>query len=154
MQVYLVQHGLAHPKDVDPDRSLTERGRHETERVAALAARLNLNVHQIRHSGKTRAAQTADILAQNLSPAIGVVAVTGLGPNDDVRLMADALAHEPEPVMLVGHMPFMARLAGMLLTGDPERVLIKFRNSAIVCLNRDDKGWQLAWILTPEMAIA
>ena len=37
MNVYLVQHGEAKPKDVDPSRSLTERGREETERVAAIA---------------------------------------------------------------------------------------------------------------------
>ena len=45
MQVYLVQHGKAQSKDVDPSRSLTERGRQETERVAALAARFGGGGH-------------------------------------------------------------------------------------------------------------
>ncbi len=152
MQIYLVQHGIAHPKDVDPDRSLTELGRQETECVAALAARLDLGVHQIHHSGKTRAAQTAAILGDALSPAGGVVAVPGLTPRDDVRPVAEALAREAGPLMLVGHLPFLARLAGLLLTGDPDQTVVAFRNSAIVCLTRQGDRWQVAWILTPELA--
>jgi phosphohistidine phosphatase len=54
--------------------------------------------------------------------------------------------------MLVGHLPFMARLAGKMLVGDPEQAVVKFRNAAIVCLSRVDERWQVAWILTPDMA--
>jgi phosphohistidine phosphatase len=152
MKVYLVQHGEAEPKNVDPSRPLTGRGRRETGQVAALATRLGLEVGQIRHSGKTRAEQTAAILGQTLSPPGGVVAVTGLAPKDDVGPVAAALARETGPVMLVGHLPFLARLAGLLLTGDPEHMGIQFRNSAIVCLAREEDGWLVAWILTPEIA--
>jgi phosphohistidine phosphatase len=152
MQLYLVQHGEAQPKDVDASRSLTERGREETQRVATLAGRMKVEVHQIWHSGKTRAKQTAEIFGTAFSPPGGVATVTGLAPDDDVRPIAKALARESQSLMLVGHMPFMARLAGLLLTGDPERTPIKFRNSALVCLTRADDRWQMAWILTPEMA--
>jgi phosphohistidine phosphatase len=152
MQVYLVQHGAAHPKDVDPSRALTERGLQETQRVAALAARLNLDVYQIRHSGKTRAEQTAAVLGEALSPAGGVVKVPGLAPKDDVRPVAEALARESQAVMLVGHLPFLTRLAGLLLTGDPGRAVIKFRHAGIVCLTREDDCWLVAWVITPEMA--
>lgn len=154
MRVYLVQHGAAQPKDVDPARPLTERGRQETGHVAALAARLDLGVHQIRHSGKTRAGQTAAILGEALSPAGGVVATSGLAPLDDVRPLAKTLARESEPFMLVGHLPFLARLAGLLLTGDPDRPVVAFRNSGIVCLAREDDRWLVAWTLTPELAAA
>ena len=152
MKVYLVQHGEAEPKSVDPARPLAAHGREETGQVAALAARLVLEVGQIRHSGKTRAEQTAAILGETLSPPGGVVAVPGLAPMDDVRPVAAALAQETEPVMLVGHLRFLARLAGLLLTGDPEHTIIQFRNSAIVCLAREEDGWSVTWILTPEMA--
>jgi phosphohistidine phosphatase len=154
VQLYLVQHGRAHPKEVDVDRSLTERGREEVERVAALASQMALIVHQIRHSGKTRAAQTAEILARALVPSDGIMAVPGLAPNDDVYPIALELAAETEPAMLVGHMPFMARLAALLLSDEAERPIIKFRYAAIVCLIRDGDQWQIAWILTPEMASA
>ena len=156
MKVYLVQHGEAQPKDVDPTRPLTERGRQEVQRVATFAERMGLQVHQIRHSGKTRAEQTAGVLGDALSPPGGVVAVTGLTPLDDVQPVADGLAQEQQPVMLVGHLPFMARLTGLLVTGDPDRSVVHFRNGGIICLAYEDEkeAWLVAWVLTPEMANA
>ena len=151
MKIYLVQHGEAEPKSVDPARPLTERGRQDVQRAAAFAARLGLEVHQIRHSGETRAEQTAAILGQALSPPGGVAAVPGLGPKDDVGPVAEALAQESRPVMLVGHLPFLARLAGRLLVGDAERAPVEFRNAGIVCLTGEEGRWRVAWAVTPEM---
>ena len=94
MKIYLVQHGEAESKSVDPARPLTARGRADVERVAAFAARLGVAVHQIRHSGKTRAGQTAECLGRALNPPGGVVAVPGLDPKDDVRPVAEALERE------------------------------------------------------------
>ena len=154
MNLYLIQHGEAEPKNIDPARPLTTRGRQEAEQVAAFAARLDLEVGQIRHSGKTRAEQTAAILDEALSPPGGVVAVSGLAPKDDVAPVAEVLARESQPVMLVGHLPFLARLAGLLVTGDPERRVVQFRNAGIVCLTQAEDRWLVAWILTPEMSRA
>jgi phosphohistidine phosphatase len=152
MKIYLVQHGEAEPKTVDPARPLTAQGRQDVQQVAAFAARLGLEVEQIRHSGKTRAEQTAEILGEVLSPAGGVVTVSGLAPNDDVRPVAEALTRESQTVMLIGHLPFLARLVGLLVTDNPDRSVVQFRNAGIVCLTREEDGWLVAWILTPEMA--
>jgi phosphohistidine phosphatase len=152
MKVYLVQHGEAEPKSVDPARPLTQQGRHEVEQVAAFAARLGLGVAQIRHSGKTRAEQTATILGEALSPPGGVVAVSGLAPKDDVQPIAETLGRESQPVMLVGHLPFLGRLAGLLVSGNPDLPVVQFRNAVIICLTRAEDRWLVAWILTPEMA--
>jgi phosphohistidine phosphatase len=91
-------------------------------------------------------------LSEALSPTSGVAAVAGLAPRDDVRPIAAELLRESEPVMLVGHLPFMARLAGFLLTGDPEEAVVKFRYSAIICLAHTEARWQVVWVLTPELA--
>jgi phosphohistidine phosphatase len=48
MNVYLVQHAEAMSKEVDPDRPLSERGRRDAEQVAAMAARMGVEVSQIR----------------------------------------------------------------------------------------------------------
>ncbi len=151
MKIYLVQHGEAEPKSVDPARPLTARGRADAERVAAFAARLGVEVHQIRHSGKLRAEQTAESLGRALNPSGGVVAVPGLGPKDDVQPVAEALAREAQPVMLVGHLPFLERLAGRRLVGDEERAPVEFRYAGIVCLTNEEGRWQVAWVATPEM---
>ena len=150
MKVYLVQHGEAEPKSVDPARPLTQQGRQEVEQVAAFAARLG--VAQIRHSGKTRAEQTAAILGKALSPPGGVVAVSGLAPKDEVQPIAEALGRESQPVMLVGHLPFLGRLTGLLVSGKPDLPVVQFRNAGIFCLTRAEDRWLVAWILTPEMA--
>ncbi len=152
MKIYLVQHGEAEPKSVDPARPLTARGRADIERMAAFAARLDVAVHQIRHSGKMRAEQTAESLGRALDPPGGVAAVTGMDPKDDVRPIAEALEREAQPVMLVGHLPFLARLAGRLLVGDEEQAPVEFRYAGIVCLTNEEGRWRVAWAVTPEMA--
>ncbi len=152
MNVYLVQHAQAKSKERDPARPLTDKGRQQTLAVAALAGRLDLEVHQIRHSGKTRAQQTAEILGESISPTAGVAAAPGLGPLDDVVDMADKMDALTEPVMLVGHLPFMEKLVGQLVAGDPDRAVVRFHNAALVCLVKGDEGWQVDWIATPEVA--
>ncbi|MDJ0848388.1 MAG: histidine phosphatase family protein [Myxococcota bacterium] len=61
MRVYLVQHGLAKSKDLDPARPLTDAGRDEAERVARAVAAAGVDPALILHSGKSRAEQTAEI---------------------------------------------------------------------------------------------
>ena len=154
MNLYLVQHGEAEAERVDPARPLTGRGRADVVSVARRAARLALEVEQIRHSGKTRAEQTAAILGEALSPRGGVVEAPGLAPMDNVGPIGDALAREEKPLMLVGHLPFMARLAALLVGGNPERPVVQFRNAGIVALSRENAHWLFAWNLTPELAAA
>lgn len=154
MNVYLVQHAEAKPKEVDPDRPLSERGRRDVEQVAALAGRMGIQVSQIRHSGKLRAEQTARILAEALVPAHGVAAVEGLGPVDDVGPVANDLDVAFAPMMLVGHLPFMERLIGELVVDDPDETIVDVQNSAITCLSKTEEDWQVCWILTPAMAAA
>ena len=71
MKLYLVQHGEAKSEKEDPDRSLTDRGTAEIRAVAEAAKRAGLKPAQIYHSGKTRAQQTADILADALGCPCG-----------------------------------------------------------------------------------
>jgi phosphohistidine phosphatase len=147
--VYLVQHGKAKDKEDDPARPLTVQGRRETERIAELAARLDLGIEEIRHSGKTRAEETAVIFGRALGVSESVTAITGLHPTDDVKPVANRLASTTNPVMLVGHLPFMPRLAGQLVHGDAEKSPVEFRKSGIVCVVREADGWRVDWQLNP-----
>jgi phosphohistidine phosphatase len=157
VEVYLVRHGEPTSEAENPQRPLSARGRAEVRRVAAAAARLGLRPIEIRHSGKCRAAQTAEIFAEALGLREAVVAANGLAPNDDVRPVAAALAATSRSVMLVGHLPFLSRLASLLLVGDPDRPLVQFPMGGIVCLAREAPAtgespvWSLAWVLTPAM---
>jgi phosphohistidine phosphatase len=153
MRLYLVQHGEAVSKSEDPERPLTEKGRDDVSRVAAFAQRAGVDVHQIRHSGKRRAGETAAILAEHLQPVDGIVAFPGLAPKDDVRQVAELLGRESRSLMFVGHRPFMDRLAGLLVADDPDRAVVIFEMGGIVCLERDPISWTWAvrWIVTPDL---
>ena len=152
MDVYLVQHAEAKPEQEDPARPLTDRGREEIRLVARHAAAIGLQVPEIRHSGKLRAQQTAEILAQFLSPPRGIRGMKGLAPMDDPAEAKAELEAAQEPLMLVGHLPHLSRLASSLLVGDPGKEVIRFRMGAIVCLSKTEGGWVVKWILTPELA--
>jgi phosphohistidine phosphatase len=153
MKLYLIQHGEAKTEREDPERSLTERGEDEVKRVAEAGKRLGVLPSKIYHSGKLRAKQTADMIAGALKiPGASVQAVQGLNPNDDVRPWAERISTESEDLMLVGHLPFLDKLASLLLCGDENARLVLFRYSAIVRLDqKEDRRWAVRWILTPEM---
>ena len=70
MSLYLVQHGRSLPKEVDPDQGLSKAGKSDTARIATVAQGYNIRVAAIRHSGKTRARQTAKIMASYLNPTV------------------------------------------------------------------------------------
>lgn len=153
MSVYLVQHGKNLPKEKDGAKGLSEEGIAETERIASVAGGYHIHVMRILHSGKTRAKQTADIIASTLQPTEGVHEQGGLGPMDDVVPVAQALDGKSNH-MLVGHMPFMSKLASYLLTGSTERPVFKIQNSGILCLDNDTDGnvWIIKWSLMPDIS--
>jgi phosphohistidine phosphatase len=152
MALYLIQHGKSLPKDQDPDQGLSEEGITETERIASLAQDYGVSVSQIRHSVKTRARQTAEILAGALKPQNDIREISGIKPMDDVAACA-AKIDPDENVMLVGHLPFMERITSYLITGSIDQPVIKFQNSGIVCLDKDPetKAWVIKWTLMPNI---
>lgn len=151
MNLYLVQHGEAKTKTEDPERALTQSGAVVVERMAAWAAAAAIEVDQVWHSGKRRAQQTAEILANAIAPSGGVTSVSGINPNDDVAPWSETLAKEDRSVMLVGHLPFLSRLASLLLVDDPAEEIIRFHNAGIVCLVHEENRWLLRWIVTPDL---
>jgi phosphohistidine phosphatase len=148
MSLYLVQHGKCLPEDIDPERPLTGEGIADVKRIAEVAAGYKVRVNRIIHSGKLRALQTAEIFARKLLPPDGVSESDGLKPKDDVSL----LKLDPgSDTMIVGHLPFMERFASFLVTGLPEKRIIKFQNGGIVCLDVIDDGWVVKWALMPHI---
>ncbi len=154
MKLYLVQHAKAASKEVDPQRSLTEEGRRDIWKVAAYIEPLKLWVDCLWNSGKRRAVQTAEILAEVIEIKEAKIARDGLAPNDDVTTLRDELASVQQDIMIVGHLPFLSKLASLLLAGSESANTVAFRNGGIVCLNRSETNqWQIDWIVTPELIV-
>jgi len=153
MQLFLVQHGEAMTKDQDPHRPLTEEGRAAVRRTAEAAFRLDVQVVEIRHSDKLRARQTAE----ELERALGAPAkqASGLGPNDDISPLRREISSSEKNLMIVGHMPFLGRLAASLLCQDESLPVVAFRTAGIVRLDHlDQGGWTLRWALPPDVLIS
>lgn len=153
MPIYLVQHGLSLPKEDDPERGLSPTGITRVRLIADVAAHYGVRVEGIVHSGKKRAAQTAELFATALEPVDGVTVRNGLAPLDDVTPWANQL--DPgSNLMLVGHLPFMERLVSLLTTGSLDFRPFKFQNGGVVCLNRDGENqrWYVQWALMPDIS--
>ncbi|MHC4475789.1 MAG: phosphohistidine phosphatase SixA [Planctomycetota bacterium] len=152
MRLYLVQHAKALSKQENPERPLSEEGRRDMQKIAAFLGPLDLAVDYLWHSGKLRAAQTADFLAEIITVAKATTAREGLGPTDDVGPVADELAAIDDCVMVVGHLPFLVKLASLLLTGSESADTVAFKNGGLVCLARSEENrWQVEWMVTPEL---
>jgi len=145
MNILLVQHGQAMTASEDPLRPLTPEGAESARRIGAWARNAAVNVTHIRHSGKLRAEQTAQILAEYLKPSGGLISVSGLAPNDDVVPVARIATNEWANSMLVGHLPFLNR------TGNPEIQVVRFCNAGIVCLLNEKETWSINWVMTPKL---
>ena len=154
MNLYLVQHGEALSSDDDPSRPLSETGVMNTRRVGDYLDRENkLVIPEILHSGKERAAQTAELFAESLH-ASSVAAAPDLNPNDDPGLWAERLKMRTKDLMLVGHLPHVQRLAGLLLSADASAASVPFTNSCVICLSRDEQAaWHVQWTVTPDSVI-
>ena len=53
--------------------------------------------------------------------------------------------------MLVGHLPFMSRLTGLLVAGDPELEVVRFQNAGVVCLREYESQWSVEWMVVPSL---
>lgn len=150
MKLYLVRHGEALPKDVDPERGLSEPGRKDVERVASFLEKSGVSVSRLVHSGKARARQTAEILAKHVAPSVQMEIGESLNPNDPVESIAYEANGYSEETMLVGHLPFMERLASRLVAGSEDSADFIFQAAAVLCLERGEGGrWSIAWMVSP-----
>ncbi len=157
MKIYLLRHGIA--QDIfevptDALRALTQKGiaraRHATRGLAAIGCRPAWIVT----SPLVRARQTAEIAAKILAPGIEIEESVQLTPDTPVEETMDWLKNYSEDdILLTGHMPHLAGLATVLLSGN-EGGWIDFRKSgacAIGIHGRPGPGRGiLHWLLEPD----
>ncbi len=152
MRLYLVQHGEALAKEVDPERPLSEQGRSDVQRLTAFLDRAGVRVSRVVHSGKERSRETAELLAAGLAPGVIAESRGGIDPLDPTEPVAKEAESWSEDTMLVGHLPFMARLASRLVASREESEAIGFRPGSVACFeDGDEGGWILVWLIRPEL---
>ena len=152
MKLFLVQHGEACVKEVDPGRPLTDHGREDVRRLGDFLARSGIRVERVIHSGKLRARQTAEGLAGSIAPGVALEESGLINPKDNPKAFDWQSDSWDRDTLVVGHLPFMARLVSHLVTGDEDRAISRFRPGSIICLEPDEhEGWQVAWMIRPEL---
>lgn len=149
---YIARHGDAVLPGIDPRRPLSVEGLAQVHWVAREAAKRLVQVSTVYHSGILRAEQTAEIFAQHLAPAEGVHQISGLLPDDDPLFGKAELEAATAPIMLVGHLPYMERLADLLAGGGSRSPVSDFPTATLVCFSRTLSGWDLQWQLRPKLS--
>ncbi|NIM57616.1 MAG: phosphohistidine phosphatase SixA [Candidatus Aminicenantes bacterium] len=149
MKLFLIQHGIALPEEKDPEKSLSPEGKDETQGIAEFLKAKNIEVDAVWHSPKMRAAQTAQIIVNSISCS-EIQERDDLNPLDSVEILPKEIESLNKNLMIIGHLPFLQKLASLLLSGSETNQLISFKNSGVVCLEHTDT-WKLAWMVTPGL---
>jgi phosphohistidine phosphatase len=156
MDLFLMQHGEAIAETDDPARPLTVAGRAAVERVAVRAQAAGVRFDRCLHSGKLRAEQTALVLAGAIAVGTRVTDREGLAPNDPVAPVAQWLREsvKDSSIALVGHLPFLDRLASLLIGGNENVQVIQFQMGGLIKLvpKQQGAGFAVAWAVPPEIA--
>ena len=77
-----------------------------------------------------------------------------MAPLDDPEIWAGRIAKMDEDILLVGHLPHLAKLAAILMGGDKERNVINFQMGGVVLLRRMEEGqWAVDWMVVPEIIL-
>ncbi|WP_019506943.1 phosphohistidine phosphatase SixA [Pleurocapsa sp. PCC 7319] len=148
MQVYLVRHGIAAPREDyhdDKKRPLTNQGRQKTTKVAERLLSVGVKFDLILSSPLIRASQTAEILQQaGLSKTVD--AFDPLKPEGDIEqwltwLQSWQLQNANGTLALVGHQPNLGNWAETLIWGTVKQQIV-VKKSGII-------GLQLPSIGTP-----
>jgi phosphohistidine phosphatase len=155
MKLYLVQHADAVAASVDPERPLSTGGTKIARALAEACARYRLEAAEVIHSGKARARETAEAISEACN--LEVRSTAGLDPLDPVQPFASQCA-SMHSAIVVGHLPFLERLAALLLAGREEPPVLAFQRGGMICLERrgaPDTGnafgvWCLLWTAFPD----
>lgn len=151
MRLYLVRHGEALSEVVDPSRPLSEEGKAQTHKIAQFLLKGGFNVDTIFHSTKKRAQETAVILRNALNPACPMTPKDFLGPHDPTDGIFQEIQRRTDDMMIVGHLPFLAKLLSRLVVGDEKPLLADFQPSSVVILkNTDSSIWQMVALISPQ----
>jgi len=146
VKLYFAQHGLAVNKADDPLRPLSQKGIKQTVAVAKQLHAAGAPISNIYHSNKLRARQTAEIFSSSLS-LTKTTEHEHLSPNDDISLIRQHLTSAN--ALYIGHLPHLEKLVSTLVTGNESPSIVRFQNSAIICLEKNEDMYQILFYLTP-----
>ena len=119
----------------DRERPLTDAGRREHARVAAVLRRMGVAFDRILTSPLARARETADITSRAYGGVPAPEPSELLGDRaEPARTLAGLAAIEAERLLCVGHEPTLSRLAGLLISRDGS-ARVEMRKSGVAVID-------------------
>ena len=154
MQIYLMQHGQALPKEQDPDEGLSPEGRERIHASGQALKKMGVSFDAILSSPKKRSKETAAIVADEVGfqseKIVETKKVKAMTPPDEtVRALSELTG--AERVLIAGHLPSVAEVASFLLT-EGSKAAVQFEMGGCCCIQADEMPTQsgrLQWYLTP-----
>jgi len=156
MNLYIMRHAEAEDEAEsggDEPRSLTVRGRERTREAAGGLRALGLRFDAILTSPLSRAAATAELVADEFSNNPPPQVLPALSNDVSAREAIAALAPfaRYRSVLAVGHEPQLSKLVGLLLSSS-DAVAIRLKKGACVALDLpkaiEPGAAELRWMLT------
>jgi len=120
-------------------------------RLAKQLKARGLQIQHVLHSGKLRALQTAQIIADQLVATQQVESITGIGAMDDPEPFVVALEQYRSDVLIASHKPFVSKLCATLLKGADDAAY-SFTPGTVACLELSAGQWKMNWMLSPEIS--
>jgi phosphohistidine phosphatase len=157
IELYLVRHAIAAERSDDiPDdsaRPLTSRGVQRFRRVAAGLRALGVSVDVVLTSPLVRAKQTAELLADGLSPHPPVQTVGSLAPGAGHAAFVEDLGRRAKGrtrIACVGHEPDLGLLAARLIGA---RRPLAFKKGGVCRIDLESAGGagHLVWLAPPRL---
>lgn len=154
MKLYFFRHGHAEdaqaPDFDDFTRRLTDKGVERTQAAGKALVRLGLKPARLYSSPRTRARQTADLLAKALGVSVTVREEVGFGFNiQHIAALISDLGSEDE-ALFVGHEPDLS-IAVSALIGGGEIVMKKGGMARVDLFARTPLRGALVWMLGPRI---
>jgi phosphohistidine phosphatase len=134
MKLYLMQHALAYPTEENAERPLSPTGIDQAKAAGRGIKRLGLGFDLIVTSPKRRAQQTAALIAEAVRyPYSDILTTETALPDRAPQELLDLLLKEPDAghILIVGHLPQLAKLAGDLMQGG----VLLIENTGLTCFD-------------------
>jgi len=163
MKLILIRHAKAEERSAatypdDALRPLAEVGLREQAKLARAMKRMRISFDHLATSPKTRARETAEILAEGMRWKNPIDMAPVLGEGFSVSRVIEWLRQYPREatVACVGHEPDLSELASALLSSD-DSVWIDFKKSGVLALDFNgypdqDRG-MLLYFLRPKQIL-
>ncbi len=155
MEIYLMQHGPALPKEQDLDQALSPAGEARIHTSGKALKKMGVNFDVILSSPKKRSKQTASIVAEEIGfPSEKIIEtekVKAMAPPDEtIKALTEYSGNKK--ILIAGHLPSVAEIASFLLT-EGSKAIVEFEMGGCCRIDVEDlptHSGHLRWYLTPE----